>query len=246
MIDQDGYEYLSHHSLSLHFSPSTSLLLLANQKSTRRATITKILSLSFSTNSHFYLHGSIYRVLVSITVAALARQVAFSSPWPLYNKSKPASRVHSLARGHLRIEDVAPFLSQEVADVHTSTYQTHFTHADLCPRNIIVRNGCVAAIIDWEFARWYLEYWEFTKANYNYFLGEDWEDYLRLAFPYYEAELAAERVLWERLRLPESGTRYVSYRDGVSCERPGSDPSVTWLDGRKERQSIDPWSIVLP
>jgi hypothetical protein len=128
--------------------------------------------------------------------------------------------------------------------MHTSTYQTHFTHADLRPKNIIVRNGRVAAIIDWEFSGWYPEYWEFTKANYNYFPGEDWEDYFRLALPCYEAELAAEQVLWKRL--PEPGTRYASYRNGVSCEHPGSDPSVSWLDGRKDHQPTHLWSLVLP
>ncbi|KAI6767716.1 hypothetical protein HG530_005725 [Fusarium avenaceum] len=151
---------------------------------------------------------------------------------------------HSLVRRHLHMEDVAPFLGQKVAKMHTSTYQTHFTHADLCPKNIIVRNGRVAAIIDWEFAGWYPEYWEFTKANYNPFPGEGWWDYLRLALPCYDEELAAELVLWERI--PEPGTRYISYRNGVSCEHPGSDPSVTWLDGRKDPQPTDLWSLVLP
>ncbi|KAI5464356.1 kinase-like domain-containing protein [Mariannaea sp. PMI_226] len=79
------------------------------------------------------------------------------------------SEFHSLARGHLRMEDVGPFLGQEVVNVHTARYQTHFTHADFAPRNIIVRHGRVAAIIDWAFAGWYPEYWEFTKSHYNYF-----------------------------------------------------------------------------
>ncbi|KAH7184807.1 kinase-like domain-containing protein [Fusarium flagelliforme] len=150
---------------------------------------------------------------------------------------------HSLARGHLRMEDVAQFLGQEVAKVHTSRYQTQFTHADLNPRNIIVRHGRVAAILDWAYSGWYPEYWEFTKAHYNYFPGEDWEKYLRLALPSYETELAAERILWRRL--PEPGTPATSYRDGVSVERPGSDPSATWLGERAGRQLTDLWSLVL-
>ncbi|KAJ5106539.1 Major facilitator superfamily domain general substrate transporter [Penicillium angulare] len=31
-------------------------------------------------------------------------------------------------------------------------------------RHIIVRNGSIAAIIDWELSGWYPEYWEFAKA----------------------------------------------------------------------------------
>ncbi|KAF4995779.1 hypothetical protein FGRMN_4902 [Fusarium graminum] len=152
------------------------------------------------------------------------------------------SEFHSLARGHLRMEDVGPFLGQEVVKTQTTLYQTHFAHADLCPRNIIIRNGRVAAVIDWAFAGWYPEYWEFTKAHYNYFPGEDWEDYLRLALPSYETELAAERILWERL--PEPGTRSISSRNGVQFEHPGSNPSITWQDKRKGRQLDDLWSLV--
>ncbi|KAK1768893.1 kinase-like domain protein [Phialemonium atrogriseum] len=150
---------------------------------------------------------------------------------------------HSLARGHLRMEDVAPFLGREVHKVHTTRYRTHFTHADLAPRNIIVGGGRVAAIIDWGFSGWYPEYWEFTKAHYNYFPGQDWEEYLRLALPCYETELTAERTLWRML--PEPGTRASSYRDGVRIERKGSDPSATWLDARTGRQLTDLWSLAL-
>ncbi|KAH7310769.1 hypothetical protein B0I35DRAFT_439661 [Stachybotrys elegans] len=141
---------------------------------------------------------------------------------------------HSLARASLRMEDVAQFLGPEVAKVHESSYKTHFTHADLTPRNITVRNGRMVSVIDWEFAGWYPEYWEFTKAHYNFFLGEDWEDYLRSAIPCYEIELIAERVLWERL--PEPGTSTTLYRDGVSYKRPGSGPSKVWMEGRAGRQ----------
>ncbi|GAB0137872.1 hypothetical protein EsDP_00006125 [Epichloe bromicola] len=150
---------------------------------------------------------------------------------------------HSLARGHLRMEDVARFLGEEVAKVHTACYQTCFTHSDLAPRNIIIRGGRVAAIIDWAFAGWYPEYWEFTKAHYNYFRGEDWEKYLRLALPCYEMELTAEQTLWTRL--PEPGTQTSSYRDGVCYNRPGSSPSAAWLDARAGRQLKDLWSLVL-
>lgn len=150
---------------------------------------------------------------------------------------------HSLARGHLRMEDVAPCLGEDVAKVHTARYRTYFAHADLAPRNIMVRGGRVAAIIDWAFAGWYPEYWEFTKAHYNYFWGEDWEDYLRIAIPCYETELAAERILWRRL--PEPGTPAASYRDGVCIERPGSSPSAAWLGARAGHQLQDLWSLAL-
>jgi hypothetical protein len=149
---------------------------------------------------------------------------------------------HSLARGHLRKEDVAEFLGKEVEKVHTDHYRKCFTHADLAPRNIMTRNGRVTAIIVWAFSGWYPEYWEFTKAHYNYFPGEDWEKYLRLGLPCYETELIAERTLWGRL--PEPGTSATSYRDGVCYKRPGSRPSAAWMDARAG-QSTDLWSLAL-
>lgn len=39
------------------------------------------------------------------------------------------------------------------------------THGDLDPRNILVREGRVVAIVDWETAGFYPEYWEYAKAH---------------------------------------------------------------------------------
>jgi thiamine kinase-like enzyme len=49
-------------------------------------------------------------------------------------------------------------------------YHTTFTHSDIAPRNILIKDGKIAAIIDWESAGWYPEYWEYTRwavSNYN-------------------------------------------------------------------------------
>ncbi|TLD22444.1 hypothetical protein PspLS_08165 [Pyricularia sp. CBS 133598] len=43
-------------------------------------------------------------------------------------------------------------------------FPVRFTHGDLAGRNIIIRDGRVAAIIDWETAGWYPEYWEYYWA----------------------------------------------------------------------------------
>ena len=38
------------------------------------------------------------------------------------------------------------------------------------PRNTLIKDGKIAAIVDWESAGWYPEYWEYTRwtvSNYN-------------------------------------------------------------------------------
>ncbi|KAG6995853.1 hypothetical protein G7Y79_00041g078050 [Physcia stellaris] len=46
-----------------------------------------------------------------------------------------------------------------------------FTHNDLAPRNILVREGNVVGILDWEFSGFYPQYWEYVKALY----WPDWQ-----------------------------------------------------------------------
>ncbi|KAG8163974.1 hypothetical protein KVR01_005892 [Diaporthe batatas] len=43
-------------------------------------------------------------------------------------------------------------------------YPIVFTHADIAARNIMVRDGRIVAVIDWELAGWYPEYWEYVFA----------------------------------------------------------------------------------
>lgn len=38
-----------------------------------------------------------------------------------------------------------------------------FTHGDLTPRNIMVSQGCITGIIDWEDSGWFPDYWEFAN-----------------------------------------------------------------------------------
>lgn len=43
-------------------------------------------------------------------------------------------------------------------------YPIVFTHGDLAARNMLVRDGRIAAILDWEFAGWYPAYWDYVFA----------------------------------------------------------------------------------
>ena len=51
-----------------------------------------------------------------------------------------------------------------------------FTHGDLNPANIIIRGDNVVGIVDWEFAGWYPNCWEYTSAYYGNVTRTDWQD----------------------------------------------------------------------
>ncbi|KAJ7276623.1 kinase-like domain-containing protein [Mycena rebaudengoi] len=92
----------------------------------------------------------------------------------------------------------------EVAESHTKTYISKFTHGDLLPRNVMVHEGRISAIIDWDSAGWRPEYWEVTKAHFAA-LGapKEWIQALESATgSTYEVQLKAELKLWTAAEFP--------------------------------------------
>ncbi|OAX78622.1 hypothetical protein ACJ72_07068 [Emergomyces africanus] len=64
-----------------------------------------------------------------------------------------------------------------------------FTHSDLAPRNILVNEGRITAILDWELAGWYPEYYEYIKTFQDWKPMPDWPEYLyNVLPPRYEKE----------------------------------------------------------
>lgn len=50
------------------------------------------------------------------------------------------------------------------------------THGDLVPRNILVKDGNVVAIVDWEMAGFYPGYWEYAKAHFFVDYDHPWHE----------------------------------------------------------------------
>lgn len=88
-------------------------------------------------------------------------------------------------------------------DLIPDTGNVYFTHGDLTLGNIIVSATSppkIHAIIDWEQAGWYPEYWEYCKMMYGVELYHDWrtEDWPdKITKPFEEAFFAfSEYSLW--------------------------------------------------
>ena len=67
-----------------------------------------------------------------------------------------------------------------------------FTHGDLAPRNIIVRDGKIVGLLDWEDAGWYPECWEYVKFFQR--TGTDVRDWWRYADDIFPEAYADELV----------------------------------------------------
>ncbi|KAG5979465.1 hypothetical protein E4U55_005138 [Claviceps digitariae] len=69
-----------------------------------------------------------------------------------------------------------------------------FTHCDLHPMNIMVRDGKIVGIIDWEMSGWWPSYWEYTSA----WLGNQgrlaWQDNVHKFIDPCPVELDMERI----------------------------------------------------
>jgi thiamine kinase-like enzyme len=82
--------------------------------------------------------------------------------------------------------------------MYRTDHEIFFTHADLNLRNILVKDGRISAIVDWENAGWFPEYWEYTKCHFGVRFTKRWLKMLEDVFENkYEAELAIERKYWE-------------------------------------------------
>ncbi|PQE13547.1 kinase-like domain protein [Rutstroemia sp. NJR-2017a WRK4] len=76
-----------------------------------------------------------------------------------------------------------------------------FAHGDLAPRNMIVRDGKVVAVLDWENAGWYPEYWDFVKTFNALDQRCNWYDYVDRIFPVrYEQEFMNDRFVGTLIR----------------------------------------------
>jgi len=59
--------------------------------------------------------------------------------------------------------------------------QTVFSHGDLSATNIMINNGRLSALIDWETAAWMPRYWDYTAARWEH--EDTWRSIVKAAIP---------------------------------------------------------------
>ncbi|KAH9841776.1 uncharacterized protein C8Q71DRAFT_829031 [Rhodofomes roseus] len=93
-----------------------------------------------------------------------------------------------------------PGLRSLAEPVFAKTHRICFTHADLHANNILVKDGRLAAILDWETAGWYPEYWELTAIEamsiHKYEMNAFWDQVHPFGVGAYRDELRLEWALW--------------------------------------------------
>ena len=86
-------------------------------------------------------------------------------------------RYNNLVHGNDNLAEYTTRIYREAAGAQSIV----FTHGDLGPQNIMVENGHISGIVDWEQAGWYPEYWE--RESY---VGKCWDMGYRVAIEYCE------------------------------------------------------------
>ncbi|KAL2829273.1 kinase-like protein [Aspergillus cavernicola] len=99
-------------------------------------------------------------------------------PLPLTNDAKLRARIYEryLHYGGRQYERTLP-------DVLPRSYRSVFTHGDIAARNIMVDDdNNVIGILDWEFAGWYPDYWEYAQIMKPSYHG-DFQDWMGRTAP---------------------------------------------------------------
>ncbi|KAI0409918.1 kinase-like domain-containing protein [Xylaria palmicola] len=79
-------------------------------------------------------------------------------------------------------EHIPPLVKEAISRRLRTDHRIVLTHCDLTPRNILVRDGQISGLVDWEDSGWYPEYWEYVKF-FQRTADKDWKQYAEHIFP---------------------------------------------------------------
>jgi len=70
-----------------------------------------------------------------------------------------------------------------------------FSHGDLAPRNIMIKQGEITGILDWEQAGWYPDYWEYTSIMRPACECGDWQTWITRVIDQYPKTIAVYALI---------------------------------------------------
>ncbi|KAI8714720.1 APH domain-containing protein [Fusarium sp. LHS14.1] len=79
-------------------------------------------------------------------------------------------------------EDTPSLVREALSRRLRTNHRIVFTHCDLATRNILVQDGKIQGLVDWEDSGWYPEYWEYVKF-FQRTADKDWKQYAEDIFP---------------------------------------------------------------
>ncbi|KAK2758823.1 hypothetical protein FQN54_003515 [Arachnomyces sp. PD_36] len=74
-----------------------------------------------------------------------------------------------------------------------------FTHGDLHPGNMVVRDDGTVVLLDWGLSGYFPDYWEFYRATFNGAFREDFHPQIERFVPPFYMEACALRQIFERI-----------------------------------------------
>ncbi|QUC16612.1 uncharacterized protein UV8b_00853 [Ustilaginoidea virens] len=79
-------------------------------------------------------------------------------------------------------KQIPPLVREAFSSRLGTNHRIVLSHCDLTPRNILVQDGRITGLVDWEDSGWYPEYWEYVKF-FHRTADKDWKQYAQDIFP---------------------------------------------------------------
>ncbi|KAL9110170.1 MAG: hypothetical protein Q9227_005230 [Pyrenula ochraceoflavens] len=79
-------------------------------------------------------------------------------PIPLYSDEELRKRIHQCY-----VDTWGERYKDTLLDMLPRSEQSVFTHGDVAPQNIMVEDGHIVGVLDWELSGWYPDYWEYAN-----------------------------------------------------------------------------------
>jgi serine/threonine protein kinase len=91
-----------------------------------------------------------------------------------------------------------PNTAEKLKKFHSSrNFKPVFTHGDLAPRNVLVRDNKIVGVVDWGSSGWYPDYWEYTISWFTNERDPDFRDHRDKFLDAYPYSFEVEQLRWQ-------------------------------------------------